>query len=432
MTELDVLSDWRRPGGYLDRKVCAVVALGVAVTLAVTTTGPRWFWSAYGEPSVSKFWIQNGLAMLAGGMLIAALLVRGTSPALRLALALPLAHVVAIAGAWATWNAVSPHLTDARDASPLVSALPLGWSTLGALTLFALAGRAASRRRDWIHGMVVMALASLLAVGLWLPIVAASYCHGITWLSWQELGEAHPYRIAALVLVPPLCAAFGFTLLQARVRWIVAVLLPIAFAAALASRCDTTQLALAMYGNFVHVLLALTLATVGAIAAVGLTLLSRARRARRMLHTARTGTIACDGAALVLEIPTYLRGPRLLSQPFAIETPQGPLLVPPGVEILARIPPITTQLRDGEALELARHGDQVVVGGFEDPDPTHPFRGSLAPQPGRHGLVVARAGDTAFGDADVALALWRPCVAYLVIGIAVALPGLISALTMKG
>lgn len=165
MTELDVLSDWRRPGGHLDRKVCAVVALGVAVTLAVTTIGPRWFWSAYGEPSVSKFWIQNGLTLLAGALLLAALVLRGTSAALRLALALPLAHVVAITGAWSSWSSISPRLSDAREAGPILRALPMGPSTLAAITLCALVGRALSRRRDWLHGMVVMALASLLAVG---------------------------------------------------------------------------------------------------------------------------------------------------------------------------------------------------------------------------------------------------------------------------
>jgi hypothetical protein len=280
--------------------------------------------------------------------------------------------------------------------------------------------------------MVVMALASLLAVGLWLPIACSWYCHGTSfWFSWQDVGEAHPYRIAAFVLVPPLCAAFAYTLLQQRVRTIARIVVPIVFVLALAVRAEPSPLALAMYGNFVHLLLALVLTAIASIALLGLALLARARRAQRLLRTARTGTIVCDGAALVLDIPSYLRGPRLLSQPFTIETRQGPLLVPPGVAIHARIPPITTQLRGNEALELARHGDQVLVGGFEEPDPSHPFRGSLAPQPGPHGLVVARAGDTSFGDADVALAVWRPCVAYLVIGIAVALPGLISALAMQ-
>jgi len=429
MAELDVLSDWRRPGGHLDRKVCALVGLGVAVTLAVTVVGPRWFWSAYGDPAVSKFWIRNGLTLLAGTLLLAALLLRGTSAALRLALALPLAHVVAITGAWSAWSAVSPRLADARHAGPILRALPMGPSTLAAFALCAIAGRAVSRRRDWLHGTVVMALASLLAVGLWLPLAASWYCHGVLWQSWQELGEAHPYRIAAFVLVPPLCAAFAYTLLQERIRWLATMVVPLVFAFAMAARSEPSQLALAMYGNFIHLLLALILASIAAIAGLGLALLSRARRAERMLRTARTGTIVCDGAALVLEIPSYLRGPRLLSQPFTIATPGGPLLVPPGVEILARIPPISTQLRGGEALALAQNGDPVLVGGFIDPDPAHPFRGSLAPQPGPDGIVVARAGETAFGDADVALALWRPCVAYLVIGIAVALPGLVSALT---
>jgi len=439
MTELDVMSLWRRPAGYLDRKLCALIALGCAVTLAVTTVGPRWFWHAYGDGSVRSFWIHDGLAVLVGAILFAALLLRGTSPSLRLALALPLSHVAATAVAWSTWTTISPRLADARDASPVLHALPMGPLTLGALALCALAGRAVARRRDWVHGMVVMALASLLAVGLWLPIAASWYCRNVPWLSWQEVGEAHPYRIAAFVLVPAIAAAFAYTLIvmrapattARRLRGMVAVAVPLAFVGALAARSEPTQIALAMYGNFVHVLLALTITSVGAIAALGLALLARARRAQRMLKAARTGTITCDGTALALELPSWLRGPRLVSQAFTIETARESLIVPAGVEIHARIPGITTQLGPGEALELARSGDQVLVAGFVEPDPAHPFRGSLAALPGPDGLVVARAGDTAFGDADVALALWRPCVAYLVIGIAVALPALVSALTMR-
>ena len=77
-----------------------------------------------------------------------------------------------------------------------------------------------------------------------------------------------------------------------------------------------------------------------------------------------------------------------------------------------------------------RQGDPVVVGGFVDADPAHPFRGSLAALPGDRGIVVAHADRTTFGDRDLALVLWRPCVAYLVIVVTIALPGLIAALAV--
>jgi hypothetical protein len=132
-----------------------------------------------------------------------------------------------------------------------------------------------------------------------------------------------------------------------------------------------------------------------------------------MLRDVRTGRIECDGTAILLAIPGWLRGPELMNQAFTIRTAHHTLVVPAGIAIVSPVPPLTTQLRDGEALELARAGDHVVVGGFVDPDPDHPFRSLTAPQPGPDGLVVARAGKTTFGDVDVAL------------------PGLLTALTMK-
>jgi hypothetical protein len=247
---------------------------------------------------------------------------------------------------------------------------------------------------------------------------------------WDQIVAEDPYRIAAFVLVPPLCAAITFTLLPS-FRWLATALLPFTFAFAFAARLEPSFAALMMYGNFVHILLALTIAAVSSIGLLGLALLARARRASRMLRDVRTGRIECDGTAMALAIPGWLRGPELISQAFTIRTAHHTLVVPAGVEILSPVPPITTQLRDGEALELARSGDQVVVGGFVEPETDHPFRSITAPQPGPDGIVVARADKTAFGDIDVALSLWRPSVAYLVIAVAVALPGLVAALTTK-
>lgn len=259
------------------------------MTLAVTIAGPRWFWSAYGDAPIGTFWIHNGLALLTGAMLVAALI---------------------------------------RLRRPLSLVL------LGAVT----------------------------------------------------------------------CA--------------------------IVTRCEPSQLALAMYGNFVHVLLALTIAAISSIAVLGLMLLFRARAAARMLRDGHAGTIECDGAAIVLDVPSWLRGPRLTSRAFTIRTAQHLLAIPPCVGIVSPVPAITTQLRTGEALELARAGDRVVVGGLVAPDQDHPFRSISAPQPDPRGIDVARAGQTAFGDLDVALSLWRPCVAYLAIGVAVALPALVAALAI--
>jgi hypothetical protein len=429
MSELDVMSSWRRPAGSLDRKVCAFVFVACAVTLAVALVGPRWFWSAYGDHRINTFWIHNGLGLLVGAILVAALSIRGTSPALRLAIALPLAHIAAITAAWSAWMQLSPHLPDARYAGPILGMLPMGATTIGALLLCGAVGWMACRR-EWLHGMLVMALSSLLAVGLWLPIASAFYFEGMRRVPWDELARTYAHGMVAFVLVPPLCIAAAYTVYP-WLRRLVSATVPLAFLVALIARVAASEHALAMYGNFVHVLLALTIAAISSIAVLGLALLFRARRAARLLRDAHTGTIECDGTAIHLELPSWLRGPRLVSRAFAVRTGHHVLVIPAGVDVASPIPPITTQLRGDEALDLARAGDTVVLGGFVDPDPDHPFRSISAPQPGPDGIVVAREGKTTFGDRDVALALWRPCVAYLVIAVAVALPGLVAALAMK-
>ena len=439
MTELEVEAQWRRPSGHLDRKVCWLVALGCVLTLAVAAMGPRWFWSSYGDyrVHVNRFWIENGLVLLTGAVLVVGLALRGTSAALRLALALPLAHVAAIVTAWAGWNALSPRLGDAHDAGPIVAAMPMGATTLGAIAVCLVAGRLASRRRDWVHGTTVFALGWLLAVGLWLPLAANWYCRELGWMTFEELGALHPFRIAAFVLVPPAAAALAYTLvlmrapaLTRKLHGALSMALPVVLIAALVSRAQPPEVALTMYGNFVHVLLALTIAVIAMFAVLALGLLARARRARSLLAAPRRGTVICDGTAIALELTSWLRGPRYVTQPFTIATPREELVVPAGIEILAPLPDVTTQLEVGELLDLVRQGDPVVVGGFVDADASHPFRGALAALPGDRGVVVAHADRTTFGDRDLALVLWRPCVAYLVIVVTIALPGLIAALAV--
>ncbi len=428
--------------GQLERPLRGLVMLGCAITLLVTAIGPRWLWHSYGWQSFgarhfSAFWIDNTLVLMTCAILGSALFLRGASLHLRLALALPLAHLAAIVTTWAAYNALAPHVEDLAEASSILRALPMGLTTLGALALALVVGRVTSRRRDWHHGTTVFALSALLALGLWLPIAASWYCRGLDWPTWHALAAQHPYRIAGFVVIPPVAAAIGYTLLVMRapeaarmLRWPLSVALPILFVVALASRLEPPRLAFEMYGSFIHVLLAQTIAVITMFAVLALGLLARARRAKAMLSSARRGTIHCDGLPLALELTSWLRGPRYVTQAFTVQTPREELLVPAGIEILAPMPPETTQLHIGEALPLLRTGDPVLVGGFVDADPAHPFRGSLSSLPGDRGLAVAHADRTHFGDADLAFVLWRPALAYLMIAVSIALPALAAALAV--
>jgi len=160
--------------GHLERPLRALVTLGCVITLLVTALGPRWLWHSYGNYRLPAFWIENTLVGMTAVILATALILRGASLHLRLALALPLAHLAAVVAAWAAYNALAPQVADISEAGSIPRALPMGATTLGALLLALVVGRLTSRRRDWHHGATVFALSALLAVGLWLPIAAAS------------------------------------------------------------------------------------------------------------------------------------------------------------------------------------------------------------------------------------------------------------------
>ena len=53
-----------------------------------------------------------------------------------------------------------------------------------------------------------------------------------------------------------------------------------------------------------------------------------------------------------------------------------------------------------------------------------PFRQTSAPIPGATGITVGRVSDERYGFTHVALDLWRPSIAYLLICVAIAAPAL--------
>ena len=94
-------------------------------------------------------------------------------------------------------------------------------------------------------------------------------------------------------------------------------------------------------------------------------------------------------------------------------------------------PQSTTLLRTGESIPTLRPGDRVALAGYVHITSPGPFRSTSAPIPGEGGITVRRvgAGDERCGLGNVALELWRPSVAYLVICVACALPGLAGLLS---
>jgi hypothetical protein len=110
-----------------------------------------------------------------------------------------------------------------------------------------------------------------------------------------------------------------------------------------------------------------------------------------------------------------------------VTSARGDIAIDTGADVAMPIPQMSTHLAVGESMELARAGDAVVVAGLVPPPSDHPFRDSVALVPGPSGVIVGDPGRPLRGFANVALAMWRPCLAYLVIVIAVASIGLLGA-----
>lgn len=105
--------------------------------------------------------------------------------------------------------------------------------------------------------------------------------------------------------------------------------------------------------------------------------------------------------------------------------------VPAGARVVAPTPLATTLLRTGEIVQTLKPGDRVALAGYGHACSGEPFRATNAPIAGAAGITAGRIHDTRYGFSSVGLDLWRPSVAYLLILVAVLLPGLAALLTKQ-
>jgi hypothetical protein len=184
-----------------------------------------------------------------------------------------------------------------------------------------------------------------------------------------------------------------------------------------------------VFGYFVPLLLVTALAALGMLGALAGSLWWRDRRDRRTLAADPhrfTGTVTTsdsDPRIGGVEITSWLRGPQLVLAPCTVTTSAGELVVPGGAELVAHVPLDSTLHRTGEVAVVMQAGDEVTVTGFAPPPDGHPFRDSAALVPGR--VRIGLRDDPGSITRDIALAMWRPCVAYLVILAAIAVPALL-------
>ena len=202
------------------------------------------------------------------------------------------------------------------------------------------------------------------------------------------------------------------------IGWIVAIVM----------RRYASDLAAVVYVNFVTWLLAAAAAAVAAITALSVATFIAGRRRRAGAWQQHTGRLAGERGELIAgyEITSWLRGPRAITSACEVVTARGTIPVPAGAQLVAPLPLATTLLRIGERIAVLRGGDEVALGGYEQHATGQPFRDSGAPIPIDGGALI---GPTDTGSAgQLALVAWRPCIAYLVIIVVVAVPALITAL----
>ncbi len=426
----DMFDSAERPGAL---PLASVWMLGAAslASIAIAWLGAynlAWFlW-------IDSFWLQHGF-----GLCVAIAVAYAWVPswrmarALRVAIVLPALVVGAIVVGWMIWRGLAPNsrYVHVTYEAPLSHELPLEVVVLvaGVLTLALARAITWRRRREWLHAWVMLSLVFLLLAGICVPI-AAGLCGYRRTMDWGELSpvlDRWPFVVGI-----PLVLAVAWTALAVhrfeRVRLrrgelVAGVVTALSAAIALQLKNDAWG-PKQVYANHIHILLALAVVAAAALVSAGV-----ATWRRRQPGDAIRGTIARDGQGTVaaFEIIGWLRGPRLACRPFEVLTRQGPVRVACDVRVIASPPAPSTRLHTGEAVRVLREGDRVVLAGFVAPDVDHPFRGSHAWIPGPH-ATVAREDEPPAGFAGVALAMWRPCVAYLIVVTAVALPGLASVL----
>lgn len=384
----------------------------------------------------NTWWLRDGLAAVLAMLLAAAWAPRSTLPrTVRVAVLLPMIHLVAFAGGLWFWKSISASSPAAIRQAPLLEMLPLPTVIAVAAAATLVAGRAIAwrSRRETLHACVTLSLLHLLLLGLWLPLIVklSSRPH-----FWDPNALASPVLITG-ILLPPFAGAVAFTAFAvrrpqaiARSRSSLAATAIVAVVIAGATRAGLDLSGALAYANFVHVLAALAIVACGALSALALSLAVRARHDRAALEASSlSGTIVGRQEPVAfLRIDDWLRGPRIASQSFEVATASGTLAIPASATIVCEPPPSTIGLASTFSTIVLRRGDRVRVAGFVAPPKDDPFRSAAGLIPGTSGIFVGAADAPSPRLSGVALAMWRPCVAYLLISLAVALPALAGAL----
>jgi hypothetical protein len=430
--KLDPAMMLRAGPGTLPRWTRYVIGLASVITVVAIWLGGQlladelnWFWGR------ENFWLPKGVAIVAA-LAIAVCFAPPSklSRFLRLAVMLPLIHAGLVLFAWQVWKINCERLAETSDGRAFASWFPFTRATLyGAGALVTLSFLVA-KKRDWVHALTTLSLSSLLLVGLWMPVISATTGNADGWWTGVTTVLPHPIRTALLIVIPPLLVATAFTYVSLRRRVPnVKLALGVLFALATACRLNGEAAAMVIYANYVPLLLVALILATSSLGVLAIVTLVRGQLARSKFAARErlVGVVDCadQDAVVALEVASWLRAPRVVQRSFAIATSAGTIPVS-GADLIAPLPAATTLLARGETLGIIHGGDAVVVAGHARAG-GDPFRTSASPLAGD--LAIAPAHVERAGVTSMTLAMWRPCVAYLLIVTAVALPGLAALLS---
>jgi len=436
LRELDPLDTSRPRAGEIVGWASAVAWIGALVTMGICFAAPRLLANQGDDPMLETAWFRNTLGLgVIGSLVFVAFPLTRTQRSLRVAAALPVVHLFGLGLAWIGWTTLAPKMGGAVNLTPLVEAMPLGY-VLGTVVAFtALAAMLVARRRrhEVVHAMVMISLVGLLLLGAWLPIVASSL-DGPRYLdSWNvSIDLVGTPGIIASVLVPPFVVAVvytAFALRRSRAtvagrKYLLAAFVIVWFVA-LTLRAQATELSMVAYANYLPWLFASALTVILAITALAVTTWRTTRAQRGPQYTGVVGAPAGEMVA-GYAITSWLRGPEPVCSAFELTTQNGPLPIPASARVLAPLPLASTMLQVGEIVPALYGGEEVSASGFEQHTSGEPFRDSSAPIPSTRGVDVAPTTPGRAGFEQLALAAWRPSIAYLLVLLAVAAPALIT------
>ena len=401
-----------------------------------------------------QWWFYQVPALAVAVSMVLSLLPKGsTSRWIRLATLLPFLHLGLFPLVGWLWHLYLARLGGPPSRLPLIEQLPAPAIALALGLLVLVCSLVVATRRPhtgtprWLHSITVFALLHLLLLGLWLPMASAGWGQLLEhqWIGRNLLVPASNVATFTWVaLAPPTAVALLLTLVLAlwpkrfarRAAELTAVGVML-FTIALLLRSGATFEAFIGYANFVHVLLSQALFCLFCIASLALSHWRSVRVVRndadRPAPWVQRGVVESTGISPVgwVEYLGWLGGLRMQLRAFALRTESGELEVPAHSALIAPMPAWTASANAGERVSLLSASDEVTVSGFVAPaGDSGPYRQARRPVPGTDGMVVTTArGERETVLRDVMLIVWRPCVFYLLVATAAAIPGVVALTT---